>query len=130
MAFCASCGVLIVTKPNPRHLGSGTSVSIADLENGGNIPQRFSAAAPFSADSYGEVPSGKGRPLPLCIRRPDYSLWLPSNLAALTGYCRQCHSYDSTLLVKLNLFFTLAAAADCVTFTDDGWDVSHHWLLR
>jgi hypothetical protein len=27
------------------------------------------------------------------------------------------------LLIKLNLFFFLAAAAVCVTFTDDGWNV-------
>jgi hypothetical protein len=27
------------------------------------------------------------------------------------------------LLIKLNLFFSLAAAAACATFTDDGWDV-------
>lgn len=38
-------------------------------------------------------------------------------------YCQQHRSYDSTLLIKLNLFFSLAAAAVCVTFTDDGWNV-------
>jgi hypothetical protein len=57
----------------------------------------------------------------------DYPLWLSSNFAALTGYCQQHHSYDSTLLIKLNLFFSLAAAAACVTFTNDGWNVS--WPL-
>jgi hypothetical protein len=39
------------------------------------------------------------------------------------GLLSQHHSYDSTLLIKLNLFFTLAAAAVCVTFTDDGRNV-------
>jgi hypothetical protein len=82
----------------------------------------FSAAS-FSPISYGEVPSGQGQPLPLCIRQPYYSLWLSSNFAALKGYCRRHHSYDSTLLTKLNLFFSLAGAAVCVTFTDDGWNV-------
>jgi hypothetical protein len=56
--------------------------------------------------------------------QPDYPLWLFSKFAALTGYCQQHHSYDSTLLIKLNLFFSLAAAAACVTFTNDGWNVS------
>jgi hypothetical protein len=45
-------------------------------------------------------------------------------LRCIHGYCQQHRSYDSTLLIELNLFFSLAAAAVCVTFTDDGWNVS------
>jgi hypothetical protein len=104
------------------------SVSIADLENRGNIPLAFSAAS-FSAISYGEVPSGMGQPLSLCIRQPEYSLWLSSNFAVLTGYCQQHHSYDLTLLIKLNLLFSLAAAAVASHSLVMVGISSNHWLL-
>lgn len=35
---------------------------------------------------------------------------------------QQRHSYDSTLIIKLNQPFSFSALAGCVTFTD-GWNV-------
>lgn len=68
--------------------------------------------------------SGKGQPLPLCTWQPSYSLSLSSNFAALTSYWQQRHQLQFDLAYQLELVLLfLGAAAVCVTFTDDGWNV-------